>query len=120
MINTRNMLIGTVAALIVSVAIIVNDQLSEVNAQTLRMNQMNPTMNTLSTMPGMSGMGGMGGMGGMIGGGMMGGMHGMGGGWTGETTVTVDLSGMGTVYDYESIHAHLFTSENVPMDHSGQ
>ena len=39
-------------------------------------------------------------------------------GWKGETKVTVDLTGMGIVYDYESMHAHLFASEDTPMDHS--
>ena len=29
------------------------------------------------------------------------------GGWSGKTTVNVNLQGMGIIYDYESMHAHL-------------
>ncbi len=38
-------------------------------------------------------------------------------GWKDKTTVTVKLTGMGIVYDYESMHAHLGVSAN-PTVHS--
>ena len=36
-------------------------------------------------------------------------------GWEGKTIVKVPLSGMGIIYDYESMHAHLAVSNDSSM-----
>ncbi|MGY5143196.1 MAG: hypothetical protein ACW9XH_01820 [Candidatus Nitrosopumilus sp. bin_32a] len=41
------------------------------------------------------------------------------GGWNGKTTVSVPLSGMGIVYDFESMHAHLLASSDSSMNQMG-
>ena len=41
------------------------------------------------------------------------------GGWNGKTTVNVPLSGMGIVYDFESMHAHLLASSDSSMNQMG-
>ncbi len=37
-------------------------------------------------------------------------------GWEDKTTVKIPLSGMGIIYDYESMHAHLAVSNDSSMD----
>jgi len=41
------------------------------------------------------------------------------GGWNDKTTVKVPLSGMGIIYDFESMHAHLLASNDSSMDQMG-